>query len=74
MDAQDLRRQKLIAAVLDDFSQLSGEREAPTRRIDSSSRRARGRASQAERAISRHGKKFRWTRKTALTSPWSEMV
>jgi len=26
MDAQDPRRQKLIAAVLDDFSRLSGER------------------------------------------------
>ena len=31
MDAQDPRRQKLIAAVLDDFSRLSGERSgAPT--------------------------------------------
>ena len=30
MDAQDPRRQKLIAAVLADFSRLSGEPEAPT--------------------------------------------
>ena len=30
MDAQDPRRQKLIAAVLDDFSRLSGEPDAPT--------------------------------------------
>jgi hypothetical protein len=31
IDAQDPRRQKLIAAVLDDFSRLSGEpSEAPT--------------------------------------------
>jgi hypothetical protein len=29
MDAQDPRRQKLIAAVLADFSRLSGEPEAP---------------------------------------------
>ena len=32
VDAQDPRRQKLIAAVLDDFSRLSGEPEAPTPR------------------------------------------
>ncbi len=32
MDAQDPRRQKLIAAVLDDFSRLAGEPAAPTPR------------------------------------------
>jgi hypothetical protein len=30
MDAQDPRRQKLIAAVLADFSRLAGEPDAPT--------------------------------------------
>jgi len=30
VDAQDPRRQKLIAAVLADFSRLSGEPDAPT--------------------------------------------
>jgi len=30
MDAQDPRRQKLIAAVLDDFSRLSGDADTPT--------------------------------------------
>jgi hypothetical protein len=30
VEAQDPRRQKLIAAVLDDFSRLCGETDAPT--------------------------------------------